>query len=67
LGRAAEGFIVWIDMKFKAFLIKKFTLKERGHYYICYMYVTVFIRNAANLTHLIIIIIIISIYFTYRE
>jgi hypothetical protein len=28
--------------------------KERGHYYICYTYVTVFIRNAANLTHLLI-------------
>jgi hypothetical protein len=27
--------------------------KERGHYCMSYTYVTVFIRNAANLTHLL--------------
>jgi hypothetical protein len=27
--------------------------KERGHYYMCYTYVTVFIRNAANLAHIL--------------
>jgi hypothetical protein len=26
--------------------------KERGHYCMCYMYVTVFVRNAANLSHM---------------
>jgi hypothetical protein len=29
-----------------------YSTKERGHYCMRYMYVTVFIRNAANLTHL---------------
>jgi hypothetical protein len=28
-------------------------LKERGHYYMCYTYVTVFVRNAANLAHIL--------------
>jgi hypothetical protein len=27
--------------------------KERGHYYMCYTYVTVFVRNAANLAHIL--------------
>jgi hypothetical protein len=30
-----------------------YKVKERGYYYMCYTYVTVFVRNAANLAHIL--------------
>jgi hypothetical protein len=39
---------LWLDR-----LLATTAPKERGHYCMRYTYVTVFIRNAANLTHLL--------------
>jgi hypothetical protein len=50
--KAGGESISWIFFKVKSLL--EFTKpKERGHYYMCYTYVTVFVRNAANLAHIL--------------
>jgi hypothetical protein len=41
--------ILFRHKNFVTFAIRK----ERGHYYMCYTYVTVFVRNAANLAHIL--------------